>query len=242
MTFLAASLIGPVIVVMAGCYLHGTKDFYPDFCIAVWIPCAVVLLTVAGMLTVTWHPRTMDLLLYRADLAIGLDPLALGRFVYRRAWLHWTLVKSYQLLPVAFALAYAAEKSRTLLKACIVAPIFAFVIYNLIPAVGPLHAFGGFPWAVSDVAIQAAPRNCVPSMHFSWALLILWNAKRPWTKAAASVFVVLTGLATVGLGEHYFIDLIVAVPFCWTVQKAMSLAGGLHMVGLMARTKDSPIG
>jgi hypothetical protein len=45
------------------------------------------------------------------------------------------------------------------------------------------------------------------------AVLIWWNA-RHWKVGgmAAFVFMLLTACAAVGLGEHYFIDLVVALP------------------------------
>jgi hypothetical protein len=55
-------------------------------------------------------------------------------------------------------------------------------------------------------------------MHFGWALLAAWNVRGRRLKVAAWIFTGLTAFATIGIGEHYFIDLIVAVPFCWAVQ------------------------
>jgi hypothetical protein len=55
-------------------------------------------------------------------------------------------------------------------------------------------------------------------MHFGWSLLVLWNARRLAVKICAGVYVGVMTLATVGLGEHYYIDLLIAIPFCWIVQ------------------------
>jgi hypothetical protein len=51
-------------------------------------------------------------------------------------------------------------------------------------------------------------------------LLLLWNA-RPfafWVRLLASTFLFLTLLATLGLGEHYTADLVVALPFALGVR------------------------
>ena len=55
-------------------------------------------------------------------------------------------------------------------------------------------------------------------MHLAWALLILLNGKNKLLRLGAWFFVALTVFATIGLGEHYFSDLIVAVPFTLVVQ------------------------
>jgi hypothetical protein len=66
-----------------------------------------------------------------------------------------------------------------------------------------------YPWA------PGAARNCMPSLHLAWAL-ILWRTTvgaRAAVRWAAIAFVLVTALATLGSGEHYLVDLIVAAPF-----------------------------
>jgi len=67
-------------------------------------------------------------------------------------------------------------------------------------------------------------RNAIPSLHMTWVLLVWWNSKglARWVRAIAAVFVGLTVLATLGTGEHYFIDLVVAFPFSLMVQALCS--------------------
>ena len=68
----------------------------------------------------------------------------------------------------------------------------------------------------------SAARNCMPSLHTAWALLVCWNS-RPfgrWVKTLAASFLALTLAATLGLGEHYLVDLVVAVPFALCIQAA----------------------
>jgi hypothetical protein len=60
-----------------------------------------------------------------------------------------------------------------------------------------------------------APRNAMPSLHFSWGVL-LWRSTagaRNAVRFASGTFALLTLVATIGTGEHYFVDLIAAVPF-----------------------------
>ncbi len=86
--------------------------------------------------------------------------------------------------------------------------ICAVPFYLLFPAVGPLH-----------IGAQNAHRNCLPSLHLTWAIL-LWRAAKPgWKSWAMALFAVLTAISTLTTGEHYLIDLIVALPFagCWSL-------------------------
>jgi hypothetical protein len=64
------------------------------------------------------------------------------------------------------------------------------------------------------------PRNAMPSLHLTWVLLAWFYSRggNRWTRAVLMVFVVFTVIATLGTGEHYTIDLIVACPFLLLVQ------------------------
>lgn len=99
----------------------------------------------------------------------------------------------------------------------------------LFPLVGPVFAFGAefpqHPPAVDAVlnsvrTMPNAPRNCMPSGHTAWAILVWWHA-RPFgrgVRAAALGNLLFTVLATLGFGLHYLLDLIVAVPAAVAVQ------------------------
>jgi len=101
-------------------------------------------------------------------------------------------------------------------------------LYHFLPVVGPDHVFGESFRTLAKHVVPAAltiplhqtPRNGIPSLHFTWALLIFWNVlpSHRTGRILAAGFVLLTGLATIGLGEHYLVDLIVAVPFAFGVQ------------------------
>src|SRR5262249_35207453 len=62
-------------------------------------------------------------------------------------------------------------------------------------------------------------RNAMPSLHMGWALLSWWYCRGLswWSKSVALAFLVFTFLATLGTGEHYLIDLVVAFPFALMV-------------------------
>jgi PAP2 superfamily len=109
------------------------------------------------------------------------------------------------------------------------------MFYNMLPACGPVHLFGpGFPWHPLTTVeamrmrvmpvLMRGPRNAIPSLHMTWVLLVWWNSKGlpRWVRAIALTFVCFTVLATLGTGEHYFVDLVVAFPFSLMVQALCS--------------------
>ena len=218
MDFFAASLIGAIIIASAAFLRRDNR--MTDLTIATLFASYPILLAMMTATTVFFHPRTIDLTLYRADRAIGLDPFALIGLVAREHWLNVLLFVIYAALPILIAIAWVSERSATMLRAVVIAPIAALFLYNLLPAVGPIHALtqdaphAYLPWK----QIANFPRNCFPSMHLGWALLVALNARRPVWRSIAWAFTVLTAVATVGLGEHYYVDLIATVPFCLAAQ------------------------
>jgi hypothetical protein len=99
---------------------------------------------------------------------------------------------------------------------------------------GPIYAFRDWfplkPPRLSGLALGAAlsvpsaPRNAMPSLHFSAALLVFWNTShmRKAGRIAAGLFLAGTAFAVLALGEHYLIDIIVAVPFSLLFQAAFT--------------------
>lgn len=184
------------------------------------------------------HPKTLDLYLYSFDSSLHV-PIA---FLAGQAYAKWKLLGDvtfvfYVGLPFTLALVYAGQAVRLRGKAI---PIFvAFLIagpiggifYNLFPALGPIHLFGDrFPWQplTTDQArrllLEPVPlvglRNAIPSLHMGWTLMAWWYSRglSVWERGLAFVFVALTAFSTMGTGEHYFIDLVVAFPFVLFLQ------------------------
>ena len=98
---------------------------------------------------------------------------------------------------------------------------------------GPIYAFArAYPdhppdvahLALQTIAVPGVPRNAIPSLHIAWCLLILYNswARSLLLKTYAFICLFLTAAATLGTGEHYLIDLIVAFPLSVAVQMACS--------------------
>jgi PAP2 superfamily len=189
------------------------------------------------------HPKAFDLYLYSFDSSLRI-PIA---FLLGQAFDKWELFRAigmvfYVGLPFTLAIVYSGQAVRLGARAI---PIFAAflltgpiggVFYNLFPALGPIHLFGdAFPWhplaadqarrlMVEPVAIGGL-RNAIPSLHMGWTLMAWWYSRglSVCERGMAFAFVAFTVAATMGTGEHYFIDLVVAFPFALFLQALCAL-------------------
>lgn len=184
------------------------------------------------------HPKTLDLYLLSFDLSLRMQwSFLAGRLFAHWGWLHVVGYLFYIALPIPIALIYGGqlvrirEKSFPVVLAFIVTAPLGALFYNLFPACGPVflfkQAFPFRPFPIADVprlvlesvAIQG-PRNAIPSLHVAWTLLAWWYSRGLswWERSVVFTFLAFTLLSTLGTGEHWFIDLIVAFPFALMVQ------------------------
>lgn len=196
------------------------------------------------------RPQKFDYFLYNFDGSLGFQPsflagrlLAHSRPLY---WLEWTV---YTCFGFWFSVVYAMHaNSRTkfrvkVVKMLVVNAVVGFSLYFFCPAMGPKYVFPSFPYFAPNVysatvLFKGAP-NAIPSLHFGGALLIFWFC-RPWKwlYRFLGVYLALTALATLGLGEHYLIDLVVAVPYALAImafssdvpERKLPMAFGAAMV------------
>jgi hypothetical protein len=188
--------------------------------------------------TAALHPKTFDLYLYSVDCSLRVQfSFLLGQVFSRYLWFRFAALLFYIALPLPLALVYAAhlrlrnKSALPVMLAFLVTGPMGVLFYNMVPATGPVHIFGpSFPWhplstsqamhlVLETVPVQGA-RNAIPSLHMAWVLLAWWNSRglSRWIRAIALAFVIFTVFATLGIGEHYFVDLVVAFPFALMVQ------------------------
>jgi PAP2 superfamily len=193
-------------------------------------------------LTEALHPKTFDLFLYSFDSSLRVEiSFLVGQLLLKHPMLRTASLAIYIALPLPLALVYACqlrrigEKALPVMVAFLVTGPMGVLCYNLLPACGPVHLFGAaFPWHplstadamrlnVVPVVLKGA-RNAIPSLHLTWVLLVWWNSRglARGVRTIAAVFLALTVLATLGTGEHYLIDLVVALPFSLMVQALCS--------------------
>lgn len=184
-------------------------------------------------LTESLHPRTLDLFLYSFDGSLRVQ----FSFLLGQAYALWPWFKIagelfYVGLPIPIAVVYSGQLLRVRKRAIPAMAAFlltgpvGILFYNIFPAMGPVHLVrGSFPWHPFDadmfrrvllepVQIRG-PRNAIPSLHMGWVLLTWWYSRglSIFERTITMLFVVFTVFATMGTGEHYFIDLVVAYPF-----------------------------
>jgi cytochrome P450 len=182
--------------------------------------------------TVSFFPTTYDSFAYAADEGYGFQPsFVVGRLFAAQPVLAGVCQVIYiaasATLAFVFTLQLRARRpppvdALTVLLALV---LIGYSFYFFYPVCGPIFAFGtafpNFPASADEVfaggkmAVEKAWRNGMPSLHLGSALLAYWHAwpYGRWARVAAGVFVTGTALATLGLGEHYFVDLVVALPF-----------------------------
>lgn len=194
--------------------------------------------------TAAAHPKVLDLYLYSFDASLGLQlPFLMGQRFAKWSLLGRASTLFYIALAIPLALIYAGrflrlrERALPSFVAFLATGPVGVLFYNLFPALGPVHLFlRDFPWHplatrsvsrlyVEPVAIAGAP-NAIPSLHMAWVLLAWWYSRGlSWVeRGIAFVFLFFTVLATLGTGEHYFVDLIVAFPFALLMEALCSFS------------------
>ena len=122
-----------------------------------------------------------------------------------------------------------------------VAAMAGYAMYQICPAAGPRYVFPfphGEPAYAAGVPSYApsAPINAIPSLHFTWVLLVFLELHRVnrWLGVSAAIFMVLTAIAILGVGEHYMFDLLAALPFTLGLYAGLARQYGKAAVGAVA--------
>ncbi len=212
------------------------------------------LLAIAGLL----FTDTLDLYAYAFDGSLGFQP----SFLIGRVFRDFALVSAighftYFAIPIPMALVYAGHLRRRntpplfMLEIFMAAGLLGYFLYSAFPATGPVYVAGpSFPGsalslsALHQLNVRPIPvnrwfsRNAMPSLHMAWVLLIWFNCKEfsRWVRVLAFTFVLITILDTLGTGEHYLVDLVVAFPFAVAIQALCT-----HWIPLRSKTRFVPL-
>jgi hypothetical protein len=194
--------------------------------------------------TSEWLPGIVDLRIARLEEALGGQMSAVMANVFA-AWpfLHRLSFAAYTFVQIPIVVVAALHWRRkgaadfSVLPAFIIASMIGYVLYWLAPAIGPKAYFGAdFPllhatpeYLMRQPLFDFDPghaRNAMPSLHITWALLIFLYTRGfdGGARVYAALYVFLVACATLGLGEHYLMDLIVASPLVLLV-RALCAAG-----------------
>lgn len=183
--------------------------------------------------TARFTPKVLDLYLYCFDASLRVQfAFLMGRAYETWRWFRDPGMFAYIAFPVSIAVVFGGQLVRD--RKMVLSAMTAFLLtgpvgvifYTICPALGPAYLFTSrYPWnpltmdqasrlVLESLAIPGL-RNSMPSLHIAWVLLAWWYAKglSIWERLIAMCFLVFTAFATLGSGEHYLIDLIVACPF-----------------------------
>lgn len=180
------------------------------------------------------NPKTLDLYSYYFDCLLSPHAAPFLYFVTHAslpvyllmAVPYISLMAGYQILAATQVKDGAMLTSPILLS---LAGSLGFLVYFIFPVSGPIYIFGHlYPLhtptiyfsAVRPIYTLAAARNGMPSLHFTWALLLFINTTptRKKLRIIFGLYATLVSLSTMGLGEHYLTDLIAALPFISLIQ------------------------
>jgi hypothetical protein len=172
---------------------------------------------------------SVDELLFVFDRHFGYIEFVLGRWLHAVPFLTRLSVWGYWCIPLPLVAVYLSlprdvgprGHGKMWLSFALLG-ITCFFFYQVCPAAGPIYLFPkAFPFHIPVLRspharlMPSSILNATPSVHFAIALLMLLYSRycRRAVQIGAAIFALVTVVATLGLGEHYFIDLIVAVPF-----------------------------
>lgn len=204
---------------------------------------------VYGMLLITLGtlPLVYDPVLYRFENILGFSQTGIfSTIMWRYSLAGDAILALYNFLNIAVILAAASEfiytpdrrRAGLFLQFLVVAGI-GYPLYYVMPAVDPANFFcAAFPHhlpAVQSVAMQAvtvpacapafAPRNTMPSLHATWAIIAVLALRYSplWHKILGALFLVAIVISTLGLGGHYTVDWLCALPLVLLVRGVSAL-------------------
>jgi hypothetical protein len=250
-----AAFIGLASTLVLGCKACRSTAALRPLLLAIFCPVLVILTNVALAAIIPFQPRVFDLFLYRFDGLLGMQ----SSFVAGRWFAAWPILEKlcfliYAAAPLAAVIVLllfvrGQRMPANPLVVFAVAAVAGLAFYQVCPATGPAQFFGAeFPnypppvLPLQTVGLDDVPRNAIPSLESAWALLIWWCVCYcgKWIRWVATAFLSLTLLAALGLGEHYLVDLVVAVPFavaamaaCTRQFRRAAIAGGLTLAWLL---------
>jgi hypothetical protein len=195
---------------------------------------------------------TADGAMFLLDHAIGDPAYVVGQWLLTHPILTTALWVFYMAVPLTLAMAYGASladplRQKRLLWSWVLSSGLCVPLYLLCPVAGPAYAFSG--WPALPVGVTGAPlevtegllRTGMPSLHLTWVALTWYFAPdRPsWLRPALAVFFAITVVATLGLGQHFIVDLFAAVPYMvaigWLVTRLIRPATDLDAAMIEAR-------
>jgi len=207
----------------------------------------------------TWvNPTTYDSRAYAADAAFGFQPSAAVASAFAAVpALQTVAIRIYNTNAMTIVFVYVMQLRQPRLppidifSVIILAGTLAPPLYLLFPVSGPNglldEAFRTAPPPAAEVLARESrspngeASTAMPSLHTAVVLLCWWHARTlpRWCRLVIACWLLGTVLATLGLGLHFLVDLIVAVPYALVIQ---ALAAPALALGAPARWRAAAVG
>ena len=164
-------------------------------------------------------PWKYDRILFALDRALGLTTAAIA--LPLQGFWRIPLIVIYQLMvPMMicwFLVSHYRNTRGSLVLAYVAELVAGPVMYALLPACGPIYAFGAqwlHPQQVQLTTIRlAAMPNAFPSLHVGTAFVFVLFAPGKGWRTVSLIFLAVTAFATLSTGEHYVVDLVSGLAF-----------------------------
>jgi PAP2 superfamily len=178
-------------------------------------------------------PLRYDLFLHAIDHTIGFCPSQVAARLINSRTLHRVVLEAYLMMPLMMIVGHGwavignCASNRLLLAYTLTGS--APLLYMIVPAAGPGFILGSSltsghppPQNIHPIVFNSVV-NCIPSVHLSTSLVI-WFFNRSNRKVSKYflAFVLITAFATLALGEHYLIDLVMSFPFTLFIVSAVT--------------------
>jgi len=164
-------------------------------------------------------PWKFDHVLYHMDASLGVQTAAIAGPL--QGFWRIPLWAIYQMMVPMMIVWFLVVRKRRLSGSIVFAYVAELVagplLYLIVPACGPIYAFGtqwlNPPAVAADAIRLTGLPNAFPSLHVGTAFVLVLVAPGKFWKVVASLFLAGTCLATLATGEHYVIDLIPGFTF-----------------------------
>lgn len=217
-SFAACTIAGTALLILAARRIPEGRG--PLLWSAALLPWSLFCTGVVNLWVSHLTPHTADAQLSALD---GGASLAFWHWTQTHTIIAWLLLRVYDGLPLAVALSMVlTNRRRALLSTLMATAVAAPVFYLMVPATGPALTHDSY-----------AARNCMPSLHLTWALLCAAYIA-PRYRWAAVAFAILTAIATIATGQHYLVDLAAALPYCAAFLMLEDKAGKLRFPARLA--------
>jgi PAP2 superfamily len=165
-------------------------------------------------------PWKYDLVLLQIDKALGFSAATVASSLNQGVWRIPLELVYRSLLPLMilwYFVQRTTEERGIVLRAYVTVMIIGPLLYAILPACGPIYAFGA-TWLhpamvpAHTIRLSGMP-NAFPSVHVATAFVFVLLARYPAWRGMASIFLIGTMLATLSTGEHFVVDLIPGMVF-----------------------------